>query len=1114
MINIYKASAGSGKTFTLAREYIKLILGNKNENGDYVLSRKRRNNHRSVLAITFTNKATEEMKSRIIHELAVISGCEKGWTAKSPYESYLCDTFRCSPQELKLRAADALRELLYDFNFFSVSTIDSFFQLILRAFAHEADVSGNYDVELDDVAVTSMGVDQLFQDLNHGKETKKTKYLIRWLSNYMTQMIENGKAFNIFNRANKTHTNFIQFISGITDDCFRANEDRIIEYLSDLSQFEQFKDAVYHEIRNVKEETANACRSAFEAIEANNLSECLNKTLQNSLAGWGKDGYSPTSSGGLQAALEKACDNIDSIYKAKYVNSPLRNETVDGLIANAAERCKFCLKQVSELKIISDNLYQLGLFSTIIEYIDRYRRENSTILLSDTNSLLTHIIGGEDTPFLFERVGQWFSHYLIDEFQDTSLSQWQNLRPLIRESLSYDHDNLVIGDEKQCIYRFRDSDPSLLHNLHTEPDVIGRVKISGDTLTENTNWRSSVNVIRFNNTLFSAIAKNIGFDDIYRNVGQQISPKHSCHEGYVRLAIFDSKDENSPEEQALAQLTSELRRQLSSGYRPGDIAILVRKWAEGELIIKHLESQRLADPTFPAFQIVSDNSLRVSRSPAVALIVSQLRLLCASDSTGSKHKKSQKEIATIINSYEATQSIGVKPSDALSIAIEKFGAKNSNSTTGDGETEQSAIASKADEIDLITLVERIINECIPKENLRRDNLFLTAFQDLVSDFVSHGRGDIRSFLNWWDDKGYQATVAGAADDSALNILSIHKSKGLEFPCVHIPFAELSESNQSDISWFEIENIPGISNDITPPMLPLAATKSMVGTMFEEQYKIIQAQKQLDRLNLLYVAFTRAVDELCIGIKTGGKGKNFSAEIYDGLTRCTPEFVSELNSINGVTDKGLSPFTSVELNADGVLTLGKPTVPQEKEKTQRTAMSPSDLTDMPDYYIRPGKSIWENTKLDRYKNLAVARDRGIILHDLMSHIRRPHDIPNAINMLRLAPEAKMLTEDDIQGIQQLITQRVNDKRVDAWFNDYKRLLIERPIALDKEKTRRPDRVVWGKDGEVYVIDYKTGSQTPDKYRKQVKEYVDILNSIGYKNVTGYLYYLDSGDIVRF
>ena len=209
MINIYKASAGSGKTYTLAREYIKLILGHKDEEGNYRLNRRSGGAHRSVLAITFTNKATEEMKTRIIHELAVIAGLEKGWTKESPYACELCETFRCSRDELRNAAARALRDLLYDFNFFSVSTIDSFFQTILRSFAREAEVAGNYELELNDESIIGMSVDKLLQDLNHGEQNKRTAYLINWLSSYMTQLIEDGMPFNVFNRSLPIHRNLI-----------------------------------------------------------------------------------------------------------------------------------------------------------------------------------------------------------------------------------------------------------------------------------------------------------------------------------------------------------------------------------------------------------------------------------------------------------------------------------------------------------------------------------------------------------------------------------------------------------------------------------------------------------------------------------------------------------------------------------------------------------------------------------------------------------------------------------------------------------------------------------------------------------------------------------------
>lgn len=1108
MINIYKASAGSGKTFTLAREYIKLILGHKNENGDYVLSRHFNNSHRSVLAITFTNKATEEMKSRIIHELAVIAGCEVGWTEKSPYEKDLCETFKCTPEELKTRAKDVLHDLLYDFNFFSVSTIDSFFQLILRSFAHEAEVSGNYDVELDDSTVISMSVDNLLQDLNHDTTTQCSGHLVKWLSNYMTQLIENGKSFNLFNRSSNVHDEFVKFIGDITDDTFRENESLIVEYLSDIARFEEFKDTVFSRKSAIKKETIRACADAISAIEQNGLDsgDVINKTFLKTLKNWSATGYSPDSSDKLQSGITKVRENIENAYKKSSKNAYLRTEHIDGLISEAVERCTFSYENVRLLNIISDNLYQLGLFSTIINYIDKYRRENSTILLSDTNALLAKIIGNEDTPFLYERVGLWYHHYLIDEFQDTSFSQWQNLRPLIKESLSYDYDSLVIGDEKQCIYRFRNSDPSLLHNLHTEPEVCGRATISGNTLAENTNWRSSADVIRFNNTLFSAIARNLGYADMYENVAQQISPKHAEHRGYVKISRLSDKEESVTIQKSLDIITEDLRRQLNSGYLPGDIAILVRTWKEGERVIRHLESIKQSDPTFPKFQIVSDSSLRISRSQSISLIISRLRLLCASDRIHNSNKKSQKEIAAVINAYESERSKNTSSSEALKKALTSLSEEQTIVH------EDNSCYGK--EMDLTSLIEGIINQTLPKENLHNDNVFITAFLDLVSDFVSKGHGDIRSFLTWWDESGYKSSVAGAKDDYSLNILTIHKSKGLEFSCVHIPFGELKSSSHNDIAWFELSDIPGVRAEIIPPMIPLRISKAMENTIFENHYNAVSSQKSLDTLNLLYVAFTRAVDELCVNISTAPK-RSFANTIIDAIDVSDSCFCSQLMYVNNINTSALSPFIPLKFDDNDILILGAPTIREKKEiSSQKTAMAPVRQNGMPDYYVRAGESIWDNTKLDRFHDIEIARERGILLHDLMAHIKTPADIPNAINIMKLSVGAKELSQSEIQEIRYLITQRVNDKRAAQWFNDFNRVLIERPLGISDGTTKRPDRVVWTKNGEVHVIDYKSGNQPAQRYKKQINEYVTILSSLGYERVKGFVYYLDTGKIVKF
>ena len=1104
MINIYKASAGSGKTYTLAREYIKLLLGKKDSNGRYRLNPYAKNAHRSVLAITFTNKATEEMKIRIIHELAVIASLERGWTKKSPYEKDLCDTFGCEPEKLKKAAGNALRDLLYDFNFFSVSTIDSFFQLILRSFAREAEVSGNYELELDDKAVIGMSVDRLLQDLNHGAQTSRSTFLINWLSSYMTHLIEDGKTFNIFNRSSYIHRDLISFVNDITDDTYRENEEKLIEYLSDNDKFNRFKESVYNLSRTITRQTAECCRNAVEAIDNKGCRDIIVANIYKPLVKWMQSGYDPK---GASATVLKAADDINCAYLKKASRSPLRTSELDGLISHALDSIVFCYENVRTLKIISANLYQLGLLSFLISYIDRYRRENSTILLSDTNSLIAKIIGGEDAPFLYERVGVWFKNYLIDEFQDTSYSQWQNIRPLIKESLAYDNDNLVIGDEKQCIYRFRNSDPSLLHNLHNDSMADGRTSIRGNDIAENTNWRSSANVVRFNNTFFSALVKNLGYQDIYSNVAQQISEKHSSHQGYVRLKIYPGKKKEEWLDEALENLTEQLYRQLSSGYRPGDIAILVRRWDEGNIIIKHLESVKKKRPEFPDFRIISDSSLLIGNSPSVLLIISRLRLISSTDFTPDPRKKTRREIASLINRFETERSIGASSSQALRSALKSDEKTVQNYTQSDNEPSELSI-------DLISLVENIIANFIPEDNLHSENLFITAFQDIVTDFVNRGYGDIKSFLRWWDETGYKTAVSGAKDESALNILTIHKSKGLEYPCVHIPFAQMSSGNHSELAWFEIDSIPGVDPTIIPPMIPLKLSSAMEGTMFSDRYNEVCSQNRLDTVNLLYVAFTRAIDELHIGIPApSGKGSGMSGDIFTAAEMCGTEFRKELETSHGISDDTGSPFTEMYITDNSII-LWNPTFRGEEEKKDKTAISPSLNLEINRYNTFISRTLWNNTCLeDKYYNIEDARDRGIMLHDIMSDIQTPADIPFAINNLRYSKQAKELTSADVSEIHAIISQRVNDKRVEHWFNGFNRLLIERPINTDTDCSRRPDRIVWTSKGTIDIIDFKSGSQKPQKYRKQLIEYKDLLQKLGYTNLHTYLYYLDSGEIIE-
>ncbi|MEF2644422.1 MAG: UvrD-helicase domain-containing protein, partial [Paramuribaculum sp.] len=578
MLAIYKASAGSGKTFTLAYEYIKMLLGVKNPNtGRYLLNRGQRDRHRHILAVTFTKKATGEMKERIIHELAVLGNLEYKWPDQSPYAKRLCDELHCTPDELTKAAATALRQLLFDFNFFQVNTIDSFFQGILRTFAHEVDVSGNYEVDLDSDRAISQSVRDLFDSLSTDSPDGQSRRLQQWITQYLIGQLNSGRQVSLFNRSSTVYSNFIEFIKSISNDVFDEHYGKMMDYLSNPERLQKLYTSLSKQADSQIKETKSLCRAAVDAITSRGydgsgklkVSAYLMKKLKE-MAGAGEckdigktvaavnEDILNAFTGNLKKLMEQSADTglCDAI-----------NDATRSITEGAA--------RLAMLRDIRSNIFVLGLLKNIYDFIEKYRKDNNTLILSDTNTLLRTIIGDDDAPFVYERTGTWINHFLIDEFQDTSKVQWENLRPLLHEGQSVGNDSLIIGDEKQCIYRFRFSDPTLLQH-QVQEDFGVKSMIKGNDSAGNTNWRSSADVVSFNNDFFSAIAGMTGFTDIYANVRQQISPKHKDHRGYIKLTGVGHTEGATFSETALRLLTDDIVRQLRAGYRPCDIAVLTR----------------------------------------------------------------------------------------------------------------------------------------------------------------------------------------------------------------------------------------------------------------------------------------------------------------------------------------------------------------------------------------------------------------------------------------------------------------------------------------------------------------------------------------------------------
>lgn len=1100
MLTLYKASAGSGKTYTLAREYIKLLLGRKNrDTGRYTLRRKGSNAHRNILAITFTIAATNEMKRRIIDHLELLG--RHGDDAESPYMEYLTTLYGATADDVAQAARGALKDLLMDFSQFNISTIDAFFQTVLRTFAREIDLPGNYEVELDEERVTAIGIGDMITSLNF-RNDEKTERLTRWLTNFMSQSIDEGKGFNLFNRQSSLHEGLVKTMNQLLDENFKLNREAILGYLqNDPSKLERFEKALSAGIARYKASFVAAAQSMMKTIADYGLTESksinahlLKFIMRSATEGWQEK---------LSTTLGPAAGNPQKRYTAAYLKKGTPPTVLDeSLSAGCAEMLR-SHNRANEYRLLRRNLYNLGLLGYLMDFVGEYRRENDIILLSDTNELLQRIIRNDLTPFIYERIGYFLNHFLIDEFQDTSRMQWGNMMPLLLESLAQGNDNLIIGDEKQCIYRFRNSDPDLLaHEVKADVEgrISGTVAERGVDVADNTNWRSSRDIVRFNNAFFTSMARVAAVSDTYANITQQVSPKHFGSPAYITLAAIDSPNGVEPtfDQLALQRMASEIKRQRQAGYRAKDIAVIVRRRSEGEAVVNHL-LQLMEDPEsdFPKMEITSSDSIELQSSAAIRLIVSVLQIIDSPDSTGSSRRKTARELAKLVNRFEYFYNrANLGGSEALAKAL----------TDDDDISALAAEAAQMTCVNLPSMVERIIARYLSPREMEENNIFLSAFQDQVIDFCSRGQSDIHSFLRWWQQSGRRKKLETPADMDALTVMTIHKVKGLQYPCVHIPFAtwpmtEFSAPGKANYEWYKLPDMEGIDPAIVPPLMPLNTESALADTRLAGPLGEIFTRQRIDNINLLYVAFTRAERELIITTRRAPEKKD-----DDGRLKGEPLTRFIIDAIEGWTteDNDLTINLASRWNGD-TLTIGTPTRPD----SSGTDSAPRE--EMPPYSSSDRDDMWQLTRVDDLCDRTQARERGIFLHAVLSRVRHRNDMPLALR--RQAYRAGLSAEEEANASATL-TQALDDPQAARWFDKYTRVVNERTIMLPDGSHYRPDRVVWHEDDSIDIVDYKFGAERSEKYSRQVKRYVGFLRKIHPDTeVNGYLWYPDNRQVVK-
>ncbi|MBD5227214.1 MAG: UvrD-helicase domain-containing protein [Bacteroidales bacterium] len=912
MLTRQLASAGSGKTYTLAKQFILLFITipADGDGGEQTARRLRTraeltDSLRHILAITFTNKATGEMKQRIISKLAALAGyrapvpadgraltaeemeADRKRRADTDYLDEFADTLGVPHEEVARVAGQALEILLNEFSDFQVSTIDSFFQLVMRTFTYEAELPDNFQLELDSNYVAGLGLDSALTDLNTSRSSDQFRY---WASKTVETELNSSGRWNLFAPgARSIYNKVLDMLKTMESESFKERLKDLREYFDDteglgeghpggyIGRMMAHFDTIYIQgLRNAASDVRKAARAVLDymaahRIDGKDMARFLHsRIVKMSQLNWKK---------GYEGSFNADSFIVSSEMKKGVPSDPELLAMVHRIGEKLADYTKRAeSRETRSWMVYSDAIRRLALTWEIKKKIDELMLDANSLQLSDTNSILRTIIGDDETPFIYERLGAKLDHFLIDEFQDTSRLQWENTLPLLRESEGRGKENLIIGDPKQSIYRFRNADSSLITTAvkHEFP----RLHDAGVDPKTNTNWRSELNIVRFNNFLFHSLATmGMDYTSSYGDVIQFSSkykvanPEKTRKNGYVRMRFFKKgedtllEDNTEEEETDYPEYYSEIgpiiMELMDRGYRQRDIAILVNTHKVGGQVISALLdfNSRVGldgeENGARHIRFVSEDSLKVSNARGVKTVLEALRAIDGSiPFTRPANIKPVEE--------EESDTEASKANEEAKDPIEKYGIYADKEIPRISEDLREMLA-RMSVVTLPALVEQIIATFVPDAIRRSEAPFLAAFQDTVLEFSETHLADISSFLKWWGKHGEALSISSPETTDAVQVVTVHSSKGLEFGAVIIPDANYSFSpafGKVETAWLT-PLVAGDAEFRLPPTLPIEINGDLDGTLHENVLFANRKDVATDKLNAAYVAFTRARYELHI-----------------------------------------------------------------------------------------------------------------------------------------------------------------------------------------------------------------------------------------------------------
>lgn len=1067
-LTVYRASAGSGKTHRLTAEYLSLLFSSPFA-------------YKHILAVTFTNKATEEMKSRIIEELANLAS-----DRKSDYLKDLAKEQKKSQDAIREQARKILISILHDYSAFSVSTIDRFFQQTMRAFTREIGLGGGYNVELDTGKVLGEAIDSMLYDL----ERSENKQLLDWLIRFSEEKIESGETWNIRNDIQALSTEIFK-------ESYKAFSNEIQKDIADKSLLDDYKQTLIACIQQFEKRSREIAEKALNTmlrfdLKPEDFKGGTRSTFFSFIKWAGGEIKDPTDT------FKKLPDDISAWY-TKTTSADLKSR-IEEAFGNGLNDCVSDIVDLYENSVVYQTAYEinryffaLGILGDVDRKIREYAAENNMMLISDTTELLNKIIEGTDSPFVYEKVGTRIDNYMIDEFQDTSGMQWRNFLPLVQNSLSAGNKNLIVGDVKQSIYRWRNSDWKLLDE---QLDVDFRVN-GVEHKSLDTNWRSLTNVVDFNNAIFETGAAllqdlfNEGLEDVtvesslaplysrikkaYENSYQHIPDKtKEADRGHVKLEFIDTDDNTNWQSYVLEQLPSDIESLQDKGYSLKDIAILVRTKKEGTDVANRLLEYKGQNPDSKyKYDIISDEALYIRNSQSIKLVVSLLKYLRNSGDATLR--------ALAIYEYYKFKN-QLTPEETI---------QSHFSMSDDFPEEILSELQRIKELPLYEMTEEIF-ELFHDAMEKNENIYIQAFLDMILDFSVNKSSDLDLFLQWWDESGQSQTIFTPDGQDAIRIMTIHKSKGLGFKVVIVPFGHWDIDHKlTTILWCQ----PKVEPFDALKLVPVKYSQKLKKTIFSYEYFDERLHAFIDNLNVLYVAFTRAKNDLIIySPKPKEKQKSINS-ISSLLWSCVHTPTS--NKSNG--DKVFIDLFEYMDDAEGHFEIGesKNVTTDKEEKDSDQEVSIGALNSIP---FDDRLKLRLNNKY--FFNESGRREYGTLMHEIISKVSSIGELERIVDTYHIAGD---ITEEEQTEILSLLTEYLSKSEIEEWYSGKYKVLNEVQILQPNGTFIRPDRVMIH-GNEVVVIDYKFGQKEEKKYQKQVKNYMAQIRKMGYTDVKGYLCYV--------